>query len=252
MLINHLSVSRTQVWEECMQRYKYRYHLQVPSLEPEQPYFVYGKAVHKMIEEYTKYKGEVALAQIIQDVLAGSIKLEEKQEGKLTIPPDYLARLPNEMAAFLKLWKQIGAEGVLEWPFHYDLDPPNNKILHGFIDRLIVKDDKIYVIDYKTTRKSRWRKNLRTIVDDLQLRAYAMVVMDHFKIDPKNIKVALYYLDGAELVAAHFTQQTLDTTRNFLRDTYYSIEQSVPEDVVGNVGSHCNRCDYRKVCPFFK
>lgn len=252
MNINHLSVSRTQVWDLCKQQYKFKYHLQVPSLEPEPPYFVYGKMVHKVIEEYTKNLGEVGLGQIIQDVLAGHIKLEEKKEGKLSIPDDYMARLPNEMAAFLKLSKQIGTDGILEWPFHYDLDPPHQKIMHGFIDRLIMKDDKIFVIDYKTTRKSKWRKNWRTIVDDLQLRAYAMVVMDHFKIDPKNIKVALYYLDGAELVAAHFTRQTLDATRDYLRNTYNSIVASVPEDVQGNVGSHCTRCDYRKVCPFYK
>lgn len=251
MKINHLSVSRSQVWVECEQKYKFRYHLEIPSLEEEQPYFIYGKVIHKIIEEYTENRGKKELKGIVQAVLNGELEVEPGA-GKPVIPPDYLQRLPREMAAFAKLTKQIGLEGETEFKFNYDLDPPNEKYLYGFIDRLIINDDRAFVIDYKTTRKSRWRKDLRTITDDLQLRAYAMVVSDHFNIDPKKIRVALYFLDGAELVGASFTRETLIKTRAELLSAFNAIKNSVPENVVGNVGSHCKRCDYRKVCPFFK
>lgn len=182
MKINHLSVSRSQVWNECEKKYKFKYHLEIPSLEPEQPYFLYGKVMHKIMEEYTKADGKTDIREIIPAVMNGEIPVEKDKNGKVNLPKEYLERLPEEIAAFLKLTNQIGTDGVVEWAFDYDLDPPNKKMLYGLIDRLIIKDDKVFILDYKTTKKSFWRKDNRTITTDLQLRAYAMVVSDYYKV----------------------------------------------------------------------
>ncbi len=252
MNINHLSVSRTQLWDECKQKYKFKYHLEIKSLEPEPPYFAYGKVVHKAIEEFIKAKGTIDIHAILKQILNGEILVEPNQQGKPNIPADYLARLPAEMHAFMQLTHQIGTEGICEWAFNYDLDPPHNKMLYGLIDRLIIKDNKIFILDYKTTRKSKWRKDSRTIAGDLQLRTYAMVASDFYKIDAKDIKCSLFYLEGAEICAAKFTQETLNNTRQYLLNVYNSIVAAAPDEVIGNVGSHCSRCDFKKVCPWVR
>jgi len=56
MLINHLSVSRSQCFELCQTQYKYKYHLKVVPDKPEQIYFVYGKLIHKAAEIYVNHQ----------------------------------------------------------------------------------------------------------------------------------------------------------------------------------------------------
>ena len=96
-----------------------------------------------------------------------------------------------------------------------------------------------------------WRKNSNTIRKDLQLRAYARVVQKEFGAKAENIKAALYYLEGAELVATKFNDHMLLTAEQELHDAYKQITSTNPDDVRGRVGDQCRRCDYRKVCSWY-
>ena len=112
-------------------------------------------------------------------------------------------------------------------------------------------DDKFFILDYKTTKKGKWRKNPNTIRQDLQLRFYARVVQKEFNAKPENIQAALYYLEGPELVATRFNEGMLLTAEKELYDTFKEIVNTKPNDVWGRVGDQCKRCDYRKTCPFY-
>lgn len=251
MKIDHLSVSRVGVWETCKQQYKYKYHEKLPSLEEEPIYFAYGSIVHKIAEKYVEAKGEILISEIAEDVLSGKIPLGEgKNLKKLT--NEYKGKLVYHIRAIKKISDQLGYEGKTEWPFEYDLDPPNKKLIVGFIDRLVQRDDKFWILDYKTTKKGPWRKGPKEIAKDLQLRTYARIVQKTFGAKPENIKAALYYLDGAELVGASFSEQSLDKVEEELLKNYNNIEGTNPNGVIGTVGDHCNRCDYRKICPFYR
>jgi ATP-dependent helicase/DNAse subunit B len=255
MNIEHISVSRSQVWGTCQQQYKFKYHLKIDPTEPTPPYFTFGKMVHRIIEEHTLARGERDINEIQKGVLWGDILLEEESEivpGK-DLPPEYLKKLPAMIKAYLKLAKRIGFDGDCEWEFKYDLDPPNSKCVKGFIDRLIQKKDKYIIIDYKTTRKGRsqWRKTKRDIIGDLQLQCYAMAVMREFNVDPSKIYAALYYLDGEEFLGAQFSEKTLLASQEKLLKIYNRIEQTDPVKVWGRTGQHCRRCDFRTICPFY-
>ena len=123
--------------------------------------------------------------------------------------------------------------------------------MYGFIDRLIIKEDKAWIIDYKTTKQGWWRKNEKTIVDDLQLKCYAAVVRKKFNIPAPNIQTALFYLEGGQLIGARFSEESLDQAEKELLQTYLDIENSNPDQVWGRVGEHCKRCDFCKICPFY-
>lgn len=250
MRIDHLSVSRVGVWELCEQQYKYKYHEKLPSLEEDPIYFTYGSIVHKIAEKYIETKGEVLISEIANDVLEGKIPLGEGKK-LTTLPPEYKIKLVNHIRAIKRISDQLGFGGYCEWEFNFDLDPPNKKIVTGFIDRLVQKDDKFWILDYKTTKKGPWRKTQKDITTDLQLKTYARVVQKEFNAKPENIKVALYYLEGPELVGATFSEQSLDRVEQELLKCYRAIEQTNPNAVFGNVGSHCSRCNYRKICPFY-
>ena len=133
--------------------------------------------------------------------------------------------------------------------FKYDMQPPDNHMITGVIDRLIIRGDKYFILDYKTTKKGKWRKNASTISKDLQLRCYARVVNKHFGAKPENIKAALFYLDGADLVSTKFTEETIMSAEEELHNTFKHITETSPDDAYSRVGEHCRRCDWRKICP---
>ncbi len=250
MLIEHISVSRSKLYEECEQRYKYKYHLKVLSPEPEPAYFNYGKIVHKIIENHTLGRGKIQINEIIKDVLSGKIELEP---GKVCegLPIEYKNKLPEHIKSYMRFSDKIGLEGMVEWHFKIDIDPPHNRFMLGFIDRIIQKGDEFFIIDWKTTKKGPWRETKDDIKDSLQLQTYCRVVQKEFNADPKNIRAALYFLDGSELVGATYSEKTLDAVEEKLIKMHKSIENKDPDQTQGNVGKHCKRCEYRKMCPFY-
>jgi len=256
MNITHISISRKSVWDLCTQQYKFKYHLKVPIQGEEPIYFLYGKIVHKVAETYVTEKGKRNLGEIARDVMIGNIPLERVDEGhkpqRLFLPNEYQNKLPEHLRSIQKLTDQIGTDGITEHEFRYDLDPPHNREVTGFIDRLIEKDGKFFIIDYKTSKKGLYRKNRHTITEDLQLRTYAKVVQKEYGVEAKNIKAALYYLEGANLIGASFSQASLDSAESELLEAYKQIQQTPPENAYGNVGDWCRRCDYVKICPFYR
>lgn len=252
MHIQHLSVSRKKCFRTCPCQYKFRYHDKVKSPLDEPEYFVYGKIVHKIAEEYVRRKGAQSIGEICQEVMRGKIVLDEGVQITPTLSPEYTRKLQKHLRSIQKLTDQIGFDGEVEWGFTYDLDPPNNRNLVGFIDRLIVRPPKAFIIDYKTTKKSKWRTNKSNVTQDLQLRTYARMVQKHFGIKAGDIKTALYFLEGEELVAASFSDASLALVEADLKEEYLTIEAADPDKVWGTVGNHCKFCDYRTICPFYK
>lgn len=249
MLIEHISVSRSQTWQGCQQSYKYKYHLKIP-VKQEKEYFIYGKIIHKIAEEYAKNKGEKNINDITKEILTGVVPYEfDKKAPKLS--NDYLKKIPNHVLQLKKINDKIGFTGEIEWKFHYDLSPPKQQFITGFIDRLIIKDDKYFLLDYKTTKKGIYRKNKNTIKDDLQLKVYARVVQKHFGAKAENIFAALYFLEGAELISTKFSEETLLQAEQELQKIYEQIQNTHPDDAYGNVTEACSRCDYKNICPFY-
>lgn len=254
MNIEHISVSRIGVWRECQLKYKYQYHLKLDSGEPEPWHFTYGKIVHKIAEDYVGAKGSKKIGESAGDVLQHKVPIEV-WNGKPTyaprLPDSYRDRLPTHLRAIKMITDQIGMDGELEYHFEYDLDPPNNKLVKGFIDRLVQRNDQWFILDYKTTKKGKWRKDNNSIVHDLQLRMYARVVQKAYNVPVENIRTALFYLDDSELVATKFTQDAVDAAEQELLEAYNQITEAHPDFAQGTVGDHCRFCNYRKRCPFY-
>jgi len=253
MNITHMSVSRKTVWDECQKKYYFKYHLKLEPEEPEPFYFTYGKIIHKIAEEYVLRGGKSELKEVTNQVVNGEIALEDDQKTFApTLPMEYKLRMPGHLSSLYKITEQIGFDGELEWDFRYDLDKPKEKFVIGFIDRLIKRKNNFFILDYKTTKRGKFRKNKNTIKDDLQLRTYARIVQKQFDVPAENINTALYYLEGGDLISTKFTDKSLEEAENILLNSYDDIKNSDPEKIWGNVGNHCYRCEYYKICPFFK
>jgi RecB family exonuclease len=256
MQISNISVSRKSVWDQCTQLYKYQYHLKLPSLEPEPFYFTYGSTIHKIAEEFVKAKGKKTLGRVALDVLEGKIPIKEGEDGSPiyapSLPPEYKKRLPDHLKYLAKITDKIGMGGEVEHVFLFDLDPPNNRLVKGYIDRIISKDDNYFILDYKTSKKGLYRKTRGNITSDLQLQTYARVVQTEKNVPASKIYSALYYLEGGDLIGAKFSDQTLLNAEKSLLYTYKEIENTPEDKAWGNVGKWCSRCNYRKMCPFYR
>jgi putative RecB family exonuclease len=251
MNIEHISVSRGKSYKQCPYYYKLKYHDKIPNPGEEQFYFVYGKIVHKIAEQHVQEKGSRPLQEIALDVLKGEIEIEEGVKAP-PLPIEYKKRMPGHIKAIEKLNNKIGCEGITEFKFKYDLQPPNKKLVTGFIDRIIIRQNKAWILDYKTTKKGPFRENKTTIKYDPQLRIYSRVVQKEFGIDPSNIKAALYYLEDEQILSSSYNEESLNLIEKELLEVYNSISNHEPEKAVGKTGNHCNRCEYKNMCPFFK
>lgn len=248
-----MSVSRKTVWDECQKKYYYKYHLKLEPEEPEPFYFTYGKIIHKIAEEFVLREGNSQLKEVANQVVNGEIALEDDQKTFApALPMEYKLRMPSHLSSLGKITEQIGFGGELEWDFRYDLESPKEKFVIGFIDRLIKRKNNFFILDYKTTKRGKFRKNKNTIKDDLQLRTYARIVQKQFNVPAENINTALYYLEGGDLISTKFTDKSLEEAEKILLDSYNDIKECNPDNVWGNVGNHCFRCEYSRICPFYK
>jgi len=254
MNINHISVSRRGVYLECPKKYKFQYHDKIPQKD-EPFYFTYGKIVHKIAELYVENKGEVLIEEIKQDVLGGGVEIDNEAfcPPLKAWPKGYSKRLPGMLTSIVKISDKIGYDGEnhQEYEFLHDLDG-EGRCVKGFIDRIFIKDNFYTVIDYKTTKKGRYRKTPENIGKDLQLRTYARVVQLKFDVPAENIRCALCYLEGGNVIGGQYTQDALEYAEKELLEAYKQIEETDAENAWASVGEHCRRCPYNNICTKYR
>ena len=91
LICEHISVSRKQTWTECQAKYRFRYHLKMLPEGPIQPYFVYGKVVHKIAEEYVRLQGQTPIEKIAAEFHLPDFKLAHDEHYQCAIcNPEYL------------------------------------------------------------------------------------------------------------------------------------------------------------------
>jgi CRISPR/Cas system-associated exonuclease Cas4 (RecB family) len=77
-------------------------------------------------------------------------------------------------------------------------------------------------------------------------------VQKEFGLKAENIKAALYYLEDEVILSSSYDEESLDKIEKELLEVYNKIESHKADEARGNTGSHCNRCEYKDMCPFFK
>ena len=244
-----------QVWDQCKLQYKYKYHLKMEPMQPQPYHFVYGKIIHKIAEEYVKAGGKLTIQQCHDMVFNKEVPIDSDKEGNPVfakkVNKEYKNKLPKHMLAVAHLTDKLGFGGEVEMEIKHDLDPPNGKTIQAFIDRLLINNGVYRIIDYKTTKKGRFQKTERDIVDDLQLRIYCRLIQLKYNVEAEKIMAALFYVDGSTLVPVRYSQESLERAERELLEAYDEIHEMPPENAYGNVGDHCRRCDWRKICPFW-
>jgi len=191
------SYSSISLFQQCPRKY-HRLRIVKDIVEPPQEHLLYGTAVHRAAEEFIR---------------------DDKD-----LPPKFEMFKPQ-----LTLMKVLKGDKYCEYemgirkdftPCAFD-DP--DVWLRGIVDLLVVGSDSARIIDYKTSKSSKY-------ADTKQLELLSLLVFKHFP-NVKKIKAALLFLVSQDLVKAKYTEEQQSAAWIRWLDIVKSLEAAMKVDV---------------------
>lgn len=169
------SYSSLDLFKQCPHKY-YRLRVKKDVKEPYQEHLQYGLKVHKAAEEYI--------------------------EKGTPIPPEYA-----EMLAPIEKFKEMDGEKLCEYRMGLtrNLEPCkfSDKYVwwRGIADLIVIKNDgRAYVVDYKTSKSSKF-------ADMKQLEILSLALFKHFP-HVKKVKAGLLFVVANDFVTSEFEAET--------------------------------------------
>ena len=169
------SYSSLDLFKQCPHKY-YRLRVKKDVKEPYQEHLQYGQKVHKAAENYI--------------------------EKGTPIPPEYA-----EMLAPIEKFKEMDGEKLCEYRMGLtrNLEPCkfSDKYVwwRGIADLIVIKNDgRAYVVDYKTSKSSKF-------ADMKQLEILSLALFKHFP-HVKKVKAGLLFVVANDFVTSEFEAET--------------------------------------------
>jgi RecB family exonuclease len=236
-----LSHSSITLFNECPQKYKFKYIDKIP--EKPRHFFSFGQSVHLALEFF--YGVKALPAPTLDEVLAfykenwvqGGYKdpgqeAQYFEDGKLIITAFYQKHIRDYALPFF-----------VEYGFSFEVDgvPVTGKV--DRVDKL--PDGRLSIIDYKTGKKLVGGR----VEIDPQLTMYQLAAEQLLGL--KVAKLSFYHLPSLkEQIVERHTDELVDGLKKRIvvtaeRITTGAFEPKPAENV-------CRWCDYKPLCPVFK
>jgi hypothetical protein len=164
------SYSSISLFQQCPQKY-YRLRIEKDIVEPPQEHLLYGSAVHKAAEEYVRDGTPIPKKfEFIKPQLDALTKIKGAKYCEYEMGLD-------------KNLKPCGFKDEDVW-------------WRGIADLLIINKDKCYLVDYKTSKSSKY-------ADTKQLELLSLAIFKHFP-QVKKIKAGLLFLVANDFVTREY------------------------------------------------
>lgn len=248
------SHSRLDSYFQCPLKYKYRY-LDRIRVETEGIEAFMGSRVHSALEKLYKDK-TMGRDNTLEKITAyydddwqknwhenvQIVKKEYTVENYKTVGEQALESFYKRYHPF-----EDGRTIGLEKRIVVDLNGDKEYQLQGYIDRLVLKEDKIYEIhDYKTSKDLPTQEMFDS---DKQLALYQLGVEEMWP-DAKRIDLVWHYLRHDTEFRSQRKPEDLNKLKNDLIKQIDSVEKAVSEKKFNPKESAlCNWCDYQEICP---
>ncbi len=239
-----LSLSFTQIndYEDCPQKYWFRYELRIPVAPKVQMSF--GSAMHEALEQFYKSidGNQIPEKEILIQKFEQSFK--HYQRSDLSLDEEHLELGRKALSSYYDAQENHFQKPIgIEASFKLEL---GEHTLAGKIDRADPSPDGVSIIDYKTgkTYSGNDEANEKKAKESLQFSIYALAARDFFGW---KLKEMLFY--------NLMDQTVLRTTRNDeeITKTREHVQQLADRIQTGQFeatpGFHCQWCDFRKLCP---
>tara|TARA_Y100000310_G_scaffold339111_1_gene430795 strand:- start:3685 stop:4461 length:777 start_codon:yes stop_codon:yes gene_type:complete len=246
------SHSRLSTFEQCPQKYDFKYIKKIPKDFDNSIEAFLGSMVHDTLEWVYKHPEKESN---LDDVIKYFVELwnrEYKQDIKIVKEDVTTETYFNKGIKFLinyflkhSPFKDNTIE--TEKKIFVTLDGNREYQLMGYIDRLVHHpESNIYEIhDYKTGAA----KSQRDLDQDRQLALYSLGVRETFK-DVKDVKLIWHFLDSNQQFTSERSLEQLQKLKNEILELIKKIESTT--EFPSNKSTLCNWCEYKSNCPEFK
>jgi len=239
-----ISYSRCSTYQHCPQRYKLQYVDRLPP--PRAIELEFGGAVHQALS-FMFDPREVTLPSLEQviDVFArawqesADVGAEEERQARFEEGVRLLQRFYQGHSQREEGRSTLATEQFFSLPFD------DHHLLSGRIDRVdALPDNKLEVIDYKTTRRMPPQP---VMAKDAQLAIYRLAA-DHL-YPGREVTTALVYV-------LHDYEMRMTQTPDFLAEKMDEIRDVITGIEVGDFeprpGPLCDWCGYRGFCVLYR
>ncbi len=239
-VINYLSYSQLDTFNNCPLQYRYRYLQRIP-VAPSAPQSL-GNTIHRTLRDFLQgIKGKQKLKE--KDLLSlldrnwsslGYTDKAHEKEGK---------RAAQRMLAnfYKNLDKKVVIES-LEQSFIIKASPDLK--VGGKIDRVDkIGKDKIEIIDYKTGRSLEQKE----VDKSLQMTVYALAAQDKgiYNKNPREVTLTFYFLDSGKKISTKRTSKQLQEVR---KEIIKKAQEIAKSDFEPKPSPLCDFCDYKLIC----
>ena len=291
--VYRFSVTQLINYHRCPRQYYFDRVLQLPSTDelavwnnadaPEPPAnltaTLKGAVIHRFCETYTS---EQSVEECLRRSFEEAVRLRQAQLADRLVEinfeaaiKDLLPLAKNYLAS--EVFQRINAapEGNLSSELSFRLRRPLG-ILYGVIDKLLISNSSVEIIDFKTNRipgakttapqpkaaqfafnfeipsETTFESALQSTTEDyqLQMQAYALAVQSLLpSLAGKNLRVTLHFLEPN--VEVHLPDELLEPARceaaideAMLR----IISAGTPEHFPVKTAPHCRMCNFLRLC----
>jgi len=251
--IDHkFSFTQLKVFETCPWQYYLAHILHVPV--PGKASLSFGKTMHHTLYEFfrrLKEKDEMQQTDLFDKKAVETRYIASIQDllqiyEESWIDDWYYSKKNKE--EYYKKGKEICKEFYKlhekNWPKVKYLEKGFNLkikdyIIKGAIDRIDMIGDKVEIIDYKTGKFPKEKKDIE------QLLLYALALKEIFKQTPN--KITYYYLEENKPLSFEIEEKELIKVQEWVLSW---IEKIIKSDFTATPGFHCKYCDFCSICEY--
>lgn len=236
-----LSASSMKTYDQCGLKYYYNYIAREKRLEWD--HFQLGNLCHKALEIFHETYMEDGTSKKSLSKLMGYSFSEARKEF-----PDANNAILNEAKSLIENYlKVISDEGMpmvkgVETSFTFHLS--EDILIRGFLDRVdIMKDGRFHILDYKTTKNTKY-------LDPFQLLVYGLWLTKEYPTVDSFKASYILLRHNSKLKSYEFNRKDIDRCKKKILDYADKINYSKEENHWTPVpGPLCNYCDFQKICP---
>lgn len=238
-----LSLSWRQIddYFTCPLKYKYIHILRLPVMEHHT--VVYGKLLHDCVNFY--YKNKIARREIALYELLEHYRQNWRGEGFLAKAHGD-RRFEEGLKTIESFFKREEREAVLpvclEKEFKISLG--SEKII-GRFDRIDILNEKIYIIDYKTSAVDDKKEADKRARDSMQMAIYALACKYTYGKLPAEVR--LYFLESGVIGCASKDEDDVEEVMRKIKEAASGIRRQ--NFVAEPKYNGCEWCAYREICP---
>lgn len=246
------SHSRLSCYEQCPQKFKFRYLDKIQTKEEETVEAFLGSRVHEALEKL--YRDLQHQKKPSVDEILGYLRGEWESNWNDDIiivndayaPENYLKMAEKYLSDYYMRYHPFdqGKTIALEELIRIPLDDAGECKLQGYIDRLTETTDGYYEIhDYKTNSRLPLAEYIHS---DRQLALY-MIGVKHQYPDVKDVRLIWHFLKFDKEIDSTRTDDELERLKRDTIQLIRSIEHD--ERFEANPGVLCGWCEFRSCCP---